>query len=214
VLFRRNVPVLFRERERQVVCFAKEQPRAGSLYLLMDLIMKKPSKRIWELGGVVCSSVVPRNKQLAEATFCSHPRKVHRPRRGFVCFAENRMWPESACPPIELIMKKLSNRTQGSLVFVCYSIDPQNNRIPGPGRGSILGTSGTSGTSIICQNECLFSSKSLPHRYFYMKNLCWKDNCSYLFCHWHCLPHSLSRRCHHQPAPFVLRNSVIRSCSF
>jgi hypothetical protein len=31
----------------------------------MDLTMRKPSKRIWEPEGVVCSSVVPRNKQFA-----------------------------------------------------------------------------------------------------------------------------------------------------
>jgi hypothetical protein len=66
VLFRRNVPVLFRERER-VVCFAKKQPRAGSSCPQMDLTMKKLSKKMWGPGGVVCSSVVPRNKQLAEA---------------------------------------------------------------------------------------------------------------------------------------------------
>jgi hypothetical protein len=47
------------------VCFAKKQPRAGSSYPEMELIMKKLSMIMWEPGGVVCSSVDPRNKQLS-----------------------------------------------------------------------------------------------------------------------------------------------------
>jgi hypothetical protein len=45
----------------------------------------------------------------------------------------------TSCLPVELTMKKFSNRTRGLLVFVCYSIDPRNNRIPWSGRdGSLL----------------------------------------------------------------------------
>ena len=57
---------------REVVCFAKKQPRAGPSCPQMELTMKKPSKRMREPGGVVCSSVVPRNKQLAKAASSRH----------------------------------------------------------------------------------------------------------------------------------------------
>jgi hypothetical protein len=60
-----------------VVCFVKKQPRAGSSCPQMDLIMKKPSKRIRGSRGSCLFLFFPKNKQLAEAVFLRDHRPFH-----------------------------------------------------------------------------------------------------------------------------------------
>jgi hypothetical protein len=63
------VPVLFR---KGIVCFAKTPPARNLLSLLGILVMKKPSRRIGDLRGIVCSFFFPENKQMPRRLYGLH----------------------------------------------------------------------------------------------------------------------------------------------